>query len=73
MAGSLRWRAVPRDPAPVQSVQPARFVRFTNCAASGAFLARMFGPSHSSFLPVRKATIPSSMISVRYAVMSKRE
>ena len=35
-------------------LQPLRFARFTNCADSGALVARMFGPSHSSFLPVRK-------------------
>ena len=45
--------------------QPLRYARLTYWDASGAFLARIFGPSHSNFLPVRKATQPSSMISVR--------
>src|SRR5688572_8102386 len=49
------------------SSQPLRYSRRTYCAASGAFLARIAGPSHSSFLPVRRATQPSKMISVRYA------
>ena len=47
------------------SFQPLRYLRLTYWDASGAFLARIFGPSHSSFLPVRIATQPSSMISVR--------
>src|ERR1700677_2321783 len=56
-----------------ERTQPERFSRLMNGAASGQFLAIILGPSHSIFWPARKDTQPSSMISVRREVISKRE
>lgn len=42
-----------RRPASYASVQPERWTRLRKGSASGAFVARMFLASHSSFLPTR--------------------
>lgn len=55
------------------SVQPARFSRLMNGAASGQFFARRCSPSHSMRLPMRNETQPSSMISASCPPMAKRE
>ena len=55
------------------SAKPLRLSRLMNWAASGALVATMFGPSHSSFLPTRRETQPSSMISVSCAPTAMRE
>ena len=46
------------------TLHPRRYSPRTYCAASGTFFARIPGPSHISFLPVRTARFPSNTISV---------
>lgn len=64
---SVRRREVRDRVGRGQASQPWRFLRLTNCAASGTLGDFMFGPSHSMRRPspTRKATQPSRMISVR--------
>lgn len=58
-----------------QASQPRRFLRETNCEASGTLVDFIPGPSHSTRRPspTRSATTPNKIISVRYAAMSKFE
>ena len=47
-----------------QIFQPRRYWCWMNSSASGQFVALSFAKSHSSFLPTRNATLPSSAVSV---------
>src|SRR5437762_2509629 len=52
---------------------PLRYCLRTYCSASEQLVTRQFGPSHSSCLPVRIATLPSKMNSVSSPAISKFE
>jgi len=64
-AGSWLGRLI--EKAGVKTTPSAVVMISLTSAASGALVARMLGPSHSSLwpTPVRRATQPSRMISVR--------
>lgn len=47
-----------------QIFQPRRYWCWMNSSASAQLVAFSFSKSHSSFLPTRKATLPSSAVSV---------
>lgn len=50
--------------SPYYISQPGRYSRFSSPWALSLFLTCSFAPSHSSFWPARKATIPSRTLSV---------
>src|SRR5262245_64771113 len=53
------------------SFQPLRYLRWISGSISGAFFARRFLKSHSSFLPALNATLPRWFASVNQPAYSK--
>lgn len=65
--GSQKSPSANRREALDYSVQPCRNSGLINFSASEQFVTRIFGPSHSSFLPTRMATLPRRIVSVSSA------